>query len=207
MPYVYEIKSLIDGKKYIGFSSKTPAASLNYYGSGDLINRAIKKYGKENFQKTILQEFDKEKDAREYEEFLIETYDAVNNPNYYNLTKGGFGGFSEKAKINQRSEETRRKISESNKNRVVSTQTKELLSKKLKGIKPWNTGIPRSDETKQKLSIALKNKPLTAEHRKNISKSQLGREYRLSTCPHCNKTGGVNVMQRWHFTNCKYKQL
>ena len=34
MPYVYEIKNLIDNKKYIGFCSKTPNNSLNYYGSG-----------------------------------------------------------------------------------------------------------------------------------------------------------------------------
>jgi len=22
-------------------------------------------------------------------------------------------------------------------------------------------------------------------------------------CPHCKKSGGVNVMKRWHFNNCK----
>ena len=70
MPYVYEIKNLIDNKKYIGFCSKTPNNSLNYYGSGKLINRMINKYGKENFQKTILKEFNNERDARLYEEYL-----------------------------------------------------------------------------------------------------------------------------------------
>lgn len=205
MPYVYEITNLIDGKKYIGFSSKTPDTSLNYFGSGDLITRAIKKHGKENFQKTILQEFKNEVEARKYEEFLIEKYNAIQDTNYYNLTKGGFGGFSENAKIKQASIETRKKISDANRGRIVSQETREILSKKLKGTKPWNIGIPRSDETKKKLSDALKNKPLTDEHRKNISKAQKGRKYRISTCPHCNKSGGVNVMQKWHFDNCKHR--
>jgi len=203
MPYVYEIKNLIDSKKYIGFCSKTPDTSLNYYGSGKLINHAIKKYGKENFQKTILKEFNNELDSRLYEEYLIKKYNAINNPEYYNLTKGGYGGFSENCKKRQQSVEARRKISEANTGRFVSAETRKKLHDKLKGTKPWNTGIPRSEETKRKLSKALKNKSLTDQHRKNISAAQKGREYKISTCPHCGKSGGVNVMQRWHFTKCK----
>jgi hypothetical protein len=26
-------------------------------------------------------------------------------------------------------------------------------------------------------------------------------------CPHCDKTGGLGVMKRWHFENCKQKDL
>lgn len=172
MPYVYQTENLINNKKYIGFSSKTPETSLLYYGSGYLLNTAIKKYGKENFIKTIIKEFNTIDEARKYEEYLIERCDAINNINYYNLTKGGYGGFSENAIIKQRSAETRKKISESLKGRVVSNQTRKILSDKLKGTKPWNTGIPRSESTKQKLSAILKNKPLTQQHKENISKAQ-----------------------------------
>jgi group I intron endonuclease len=205
MPYVYETSNLITNKKYIGYCSKTPETSKSYLGSGSVLKTAIKKYGKENFQKIILKEFDNNLDARLYEEFLIKKYNAINSTEYYNLTKGGSGGFSENAKIKQRSVETRKKISDSNKGRKVSEKTKNLLSKTLKGTKPWNTGIPRSTETKQKLSTALKGKSLSQQHKDNISKAQIGREYKISVCPHCNKSGGVNVMQRWHFNNCKYK--
>ena len=203
MPYVYEIKNSINNKKYIGFCSKTPSTSLNYYGSGKLINHAIEKYGKENFQKIVLKEFDNERDARSYEEYLIDKYDAINSSEYYNLTKGGFGGFSENCKTNQRSLETRNKISKANTGRVISVETRKKLHDKLKGTKPWNTGIPTSEETKRKISEALKNKSLTEQHRKNISVAQKGREYKISTCPHCGKSGGVNVMQRWLFDKCK----
>jgi hypothetical protein len=36
------------------------------------------------------------------------------------------------------------------------------------------------------------------EHRKNLSKPQ-----KLVECPHCNKVGGLNNMNRYHFDNCK----
>jgi group I intron endonuclease len=204
MAYVYEIVNLINNKKYIGFCSKTPDQSKNYYGSGILINSAIKKYGKQNFIKRIIKLFDTVNEARLYEEYLIQETNAIEDPNFYNLTKGGYGGFSETAKQKQKSIESRKKISESNKGRIVSTETRKKLSEKLKGTKPWNTGIPRSEETKKKLSLALKNKPLTDQHRQNISNAQKGRKYRITTCPYCNKSGGVNVMQKWHFDKCKH---
>jgi NUMOD3 motif len=67
------------------------------------------------------------------------------------------------------SEESRRKISEINKNRI-----------------PWNkgrTGIVHSDQSNRRRSITQKNKP-------------------TKQCPHCNKIGKGNVMNRYHFDNC-----
>ena len=40
-----------------------------------------------------------------------------------------------------------------------------------------------------------------SEKTKGISRG----EFKTSTCPHCNSSGGVNIMQRWHFENCKNK--
>lgn len=205
MAYVYQTTNLVNNKKYIGFCSKTPNESTTYLGSGVMLSRAIDKYGRENFKKEILKEFDNENDARLFEEQCISDVNAVENDEYYNLTKGGYGGFSELAKERQQSPETRAKISKANRGRTVSEKTKKILSEKLKGTKPWNTGKEHSAETKEKLSKALKGKPLTQEHRENISKAQKGRVYRKSTCPHCGKVGGVNVMQKWHFDNCKQK--
>ena len=28
---------------------------------------------------------------------------------------------------------------------------------------------------------------------------------RIVQCPHCDKRGGLGIMKRWHFDNCKYK--
>jgi hypothetical protein len=43
----------------------------------------------------------------------------------------------------------------------------------------------------------------------SISKSTKGilkGSQKIVTCIHCGKTGGVSLMNRWHFTNCKFKR-
>jgi len=97
-----------------------------------------------------------------------------------------------------------------------------------KGLIPWNKGIksdpevvkrmalskkgkpsPRkgkilTEATKQKIRDSLKNRPpITKEAIEKIKAANLGRKHTLVTCPHCNKTGGVTAMPRWHFDNCK----
>lgn len=55
--YVYIITNLINGKQYVGdhLSYCTDETHNDtYFGSGKIIMRAIKKYGKENFKKEIL---------------------------------------------------------------------------------------------------------------------------------------------------------
>lgn len=52
--YIYEIINNINGKTYIG--QHKGELNDNYYGSGTAIKSAIKKYGKKNFTKIILEE-------------------------------------------------------------------------------------------------------------------------------------------------------
>ena len=49
---IYLTTNLINGKKYVGLDMNN---DKNYLGSGVHIKRAIKKYGKENFIKEILE--------------------------------------------------------------------------------------------------------------------------------------------------------
>jgi Mor family transcriptional regulator len=114
--YVYETTNLINGKKYIGVSV-TKENSNNYLGSGILLKRAIKKYGVDSFNKKILKEFENEKDARDYERFLIQKLNAIDDENYYNLVAGGYGGGVKKHPV---SEETKNKISKSHKGKKLS---------------------------------------------------------------------------------------
>jgi hypothetical protein len=121
------------------------------------------------------------------------------------------------------SEETRAKLSAANKGEknpmfgvIPSEETRAKLSAALKGTKRK----PRTDETKQKISARLKGQKIsdeqkakvsafhkgkkrTEETRAKLSLAKKGKPQPIITCPHCGKSGGTNVMTRWHFDNCK----
>lgn len=83
----------LDGKKYIG---KCVYARQNdwrkYLGSGTYLKRAIDKYGRENFSRIILAEASTEEELNRLEEKYIQSHDAVNSPDYYNLKLTSIGG-------------------------------------------------------------------------------------------------------------------
>ena len=85
--HIYKITNKINGKWYIG---KHNGADPNYFGSGKLLKQAVHKYGKDNFERIILEEVDSDINARE--QYWIAETNAVNNPMSYNLAKGGEGG-------------------------------------------------------------------------------------------------------------------
>jgi hypothetical protein len=85
---VYITTNLINGKKYIGSDSKN---NPKYLGSGVFLNKAIKKYGKENFKKEILAKIDSIDIMKELEEYYIEYYNAYNSDMFYNATKYSSG--------------------------------------------------------------------------------------------------------------------
>ena len=88
--YIYKITNNLNNKIYIGLKTKTVEESESYYGSGIAIKQAIKKYGKDNFTKTILERDITDHDyLQERERHYIDIYDSLNNG--YNLTKGGDG--------------------------------------------------------------------------------------------------------------------
>lgn len=90
--YCYEIRNLINGKYYRGKSgAEDPEKDVDYLGSGPLIKRAISKYGKKNFKKTILATFETEEEAYAYESKIV-TAKEVKDPDCYNIIQGGRGG-------------------------------------------------------------------------------------------------------------------
>lgn len=88
---VYKVINLVNGKYYIGVH-KSNNANDDYMGSGPLIKKAINKYGRENFKKEILFEYDNETDAYSKERELL---DGIwSDSNCYNLNEGGKGSWS-----------------------------------------------------------------------------------------------------------------
>ena len=53
--YVYKTTNLINNKMYIGKHHSTVFESDKYIGSGPILIKAIKKYGKENFKCELIE--------------------------------------------------------------------------------------------------------------------------------------------------------
>lgn len=122
--FVYLTTNLINGKQYVGEHNNLKD---NYYGSGIAIHRAIKKYGKQNFSRKILEEFDSKELAFNAQEKYIILFNTL-EPNGYNISpKGG------NCVNGCHSEETKRKISFNNKTPVIKQSTCNLMSQNNKG--------------------------------------------------------------------------
>jgi group I intron endonuclease len=155
---IYKTTNNINGKFYIGQDSNNDP---EYLGSGVLLNKAIKKYGRDNFTKEILEICNTREELNEREKYWITELNAKELG--YNLADGGVGG-------NTYTEETRERVSNLFKGRYVGPETIEKrrqLRKQHPERYEWNQeqrqrlresrlGKKMSDETKQKISEKLK---------------------------------------------------
>lgn len=103
--FIYITTNHINNKKYIG-QKKYNNNWKTYLGSGVLLSRAIKKYGKENFSKEIIENCYTKEQLNEREKFWIKYYKAVTSDDFYNLASGGDGGNI----IGLKTDEEKRKI-------------------------------------------------------------------------------------------------
>lgn len=87
---IYVITNTINNKKYVGQSIDADRRFIehckNYISEVSLINKAIKKYGKENFTMEIVEH--SVENYNERESYWINFYNSM-SPNGYNLTPGG----------------------------------------------------------------------------------------------------------------------
>lgn len=91
--YVYQVTNKKNLKVYIGKRCHKFPDRDQYMGSGSQIKSAIKKYGKDNFEKIILKVFNTDNEAAAFESSLV-TKEFVGSPNSYNMHEGGHGGFA-----------------------------------------------------------------------------------------------------------------
>lgn len=146
MAYVYLITNIVNGKKYIG-SSRKPQIDENYYGSGKAIKCALKKYGKNNFTRSIL--WQGEGDARDIESKWLKHFNASANSQFYNMTNDARGNGLHK-------EDTKRTVSEKLTGRKFSKEICEKISKAKKGTTTSKKG--KSDGLKPGVSKAHKGR-------------------------------------------------
>ena len=150
--YFYKITNKINNKFYFGVH-KTNNLNDGYFGSGKRLFYAISKYGRDNFEKEILECFDTYKEALDFEAEIVDEI-LVLNDNCYNLRKGGNGGFTKEE--SSRGAQTMLskvwqddKFIERNKERMKNLVIRLRKEGKIKP--PDWTGLRHSDETKRKI--------------------------------------------------------
>lgn len=147
---IYKITNKLNGKVYIGQSIHIKTRWIQHITAKDniLIHKSIQKYGAENFSFEVLLECPAEM-LNDWERDMIALYDCI-SPNGYNLTEGGKGY--------QRSEETKKKLSDAHKGIHFSEETKKKISNALKGNRN-SKGRHLSEESKRKISKSREGKP------------------------------------------------
>ena len=142
---VYKHENSINGKVYIGITSMDVSRRWengNGYSKQPLFWRAIQKYGWNSFSHEIIYSDLSKEEAEQKEIELISLYSS-NNPQYgYNIQNCG-------STYGKHSEETRRKMSETHKGKIIPLEQRLKISNTLKGQK-------LSPKTRKKISEAHK---------------------------------------------------
>ena len=179
---IYKTTNLINNKIYVGQSIND--GDNNYLGSGTYIIKAIKKYGKSNFKKEIIEHCLTQEVMNNRELYWIKFFDCTNRQIGYNVRETSQGVYTKESRKKQRckghTEETKNKISRALKKYKRTEEHSKNLSEAIKnidfsymktdvyhnnmskattGVKNGMFGKTHSVETKQKISESKRGKP------------------------------------------------
>ena len=157
---VYQHRNLRNGKSYIGMTSKEPKYR---WDNGKGYKKNLKMWSDiqnsdwdSDWEHEILGKFENEQDALKYEAFLIAMLDTVRNG--YNTSTYGRTSY-------KRTDETKKKLSESHIGKHPSEETKKKLSES-------HIGKHHSEEIKKKISESNTGKHFSEEHRRKIRENR-----------------------------------
>lgn len=163
---IYITTNLINGKQYIGKDTRN---NPNYLGSGTYLKKSIKKYGKQNFKKEIIEHCVSLDDLIQREEYWLNYYDAGANPNFYNKHNYSYGGIG----VNH-TDETKERISKKLTGRKLSLEHKIKIGNSTRGEKSSWYGRKHTDITKNKIRKSKLGKTVSDETIYKLSQSHIG---------------------------------
>jgi group I intron endonuclease len=192
---IYSIFCIANQKRYIGSAyDLRKRFCQHHYGLknnthyNSHLQRSWNKYGEKNFTFNVLEECDIEHLIVNEQKWIV-FYDSLNPINGFNRKEAGPRGCV--------SEETKRKMSEVNKGKQLSQETKrkiglaqignkncsgmKLSEKTKRKISEAHTGMKKSEETRIKISNSLKGKALSEETKRKISEKHKGKKISKET--------------------------
>ena len=198
---IYKSENKINGYIYIGQTTHSLnirisghfSAAMSGKKKNNYFQNALLKYGKDNFKWEILENNIPAAALDDRERFYIKKFDSMKNG--YNSTEGGdFQPFKcifsdkvrKKMSESQRgriiSDSTRKKMSESAKGKIVSEKTKNKMSESKKKLykkrRHHLTGHSFSDSTRKKMSESQKGKVLKEETKEKLRQYNLGKKHK-----------------------------
>jgi len=179
--FIYKTTNLINGKIYIGEHN---GKYTNYLGSGKILKLAIKKYGKENFKREIIEECETLEELDEREIYWIEFYNSRDKKVGYNIREGGGlnGGKYD--------------MSGPNNPMYGKTHTDEV--KKIISLKQKRTYLEKYGE-----ELSFKMKKDKSEKYMGSGNPTYGKTLEKCKCEICGKIVDIRNYGRWHGKNCK----
>lgn len=155
---IYCYTNKINGKKYVGQTKITLKKRHGAHICRKLvIDRAIKKYGVENFTLEILH-FADDYSIDLLEIYYIEKWNLLDKRYGYNVSSGGANGNTFKGKTEEEMIEIRYKIGSANRGKHHSDEQNKKISESLKGRESPTKGKKHTEESKQKISESQKIK-------------------------------------------------
>jgi group I intron endonuclease len=160
---IYCIKNEINGKIYIGYTSKTINERFNTHkkNAKKKINRrlydAMNKYGCENFTIYEIDEVFDIQSAQEIESWYIYIFGSNKSKYGYNMTYGGDGGYT----LSKWTDDDKKKLYDHQKIKREDTFMERY------GVKTPT----QLDWVKKKISNAHKSKTISENHKNSISKT------------------------------------
>lgn len=194
--FIYKITNSINGKIYIG-KHETDSIDDEYFGSGKILKLAIKKYGKHNFYREIIEYCSNSENLCSREIFWIKEINSF-YPRGYNINSGGKGG-----------------------DNFTFNPNKELIREKIKNRTPRKMS-EKEKQHRRELMIGRKlkahDKVICEFCEKEISKANYTRwhgnnckqspnyikkESKKVTCEYCKNDLSPNVYSQYHGLYCK----
>ena len=207
---IYKVVNKINDKSYIGYH-QTNDINDEYLGSGKLLKKAIKKYGKENFAKEILYVFPNKDEALLKEAEIVNT-EFVNDKTTYNLKVGGEGGWdyinTELRKDDKYGSMLSKKLSTSIKKAYKEGKLNSSgMNNPMYGKWAWNKGIKGIKGIKGK-SLSLKTKEKISKNNGNKLNDDTI-ECRLLDLKNTDKTRGYisKLAKKWNVSHTQVRRF